>query len=155
MPTPASPAWLLGKHLTQVTVVPYTIDPVTGAWTAGTSLDVWGVMDDLDHQTNVEFEDIRPIHSTQQNEEAISFGNAVVLTTLKKSDSGQKLHGLVNTYAGQGALLTWVEGKETFAGYFKVGQLRGGMKGHGRQAVSVDFRPTDPGTAQVTRTVAP
>lgn len=141
------PQWKLAQNLTAITATGQLISS-GGVLSNSTVYNLVALIDELTHTGEEEVEDIRPVNSIRMNEVRLATGHAVRLTALKRSDTGALLSLLYQNFAY--VYLSWVEGTETFAGYFRVGRYEHGIRGHGRQVVSLEFRPCDPGAAQVT-----
>lgn len=140
----------LGQHLTAITIAGATI-AANGAVSLGAAQNMVGVIDDLDHRVVKDVEDVRPLNSLQMNEVITGIGNRIRVTELKRSWVSSVLHNIVDDF--DHCFVAWVEGNETFGGYFVIGEMTGGMHGHGRQTVSIDCGPIAlSDVAQVVRT---
>jgi hypothetical protein len=148
-----TPPYRLGKDLTAITIQRLTVSSAGLFSNLGSPLNIQGVINDLGHEALAEMENIQPVTSTQINEVPISFGNAITITELKLANAAPALHTVKQSCSY--VLVTWTEGDETFAGYFSVGPMtKSGVQGRGAQTVTVQFRPCNPGQAQVAYTAA-
>jgi hypothetical protein len=122
---------------------------------SGSALDIRAIMDEFGHDVDVETEEIRPIWSVQQNNVYISSGNRLSITALNKSLTANLLADVADTHTAGYVKVVWTEGDEIYTGYFKVGSLRGGMRGHGRQTKTLELLSCDVTDPQVVRTLVP
>lgn len=147
-----TPPWRLGVHLTAITIQRLSVSAAGVFSNLGSPLNIQALIEDLGHQVRQVMEDIGPVTSTQMNMVAIRIGNALRITELKQSNAESKIHLVQDTATY--CLISWTEGNETFAGYFRVGNMDGGIRGRGAQRVTCEFEPCDPGQAQVARSAA-
>ena len=148
-----NPAYRHGVHLTTVTIQRLSRSSTGLFSNNGSPLDVQALVTRLGHNVRKEMENMQPVTSTRINMVPVSSGNAVTLTEMKRQATASILATVLDTASW--VLLTWVEGNETYAGYYSVGeQSDGGITSRGLNTVTVQFEPCDPGQAQVTYTAA-
>ena len=145
---PTTPPYLLGKHLTLVTVAGVTID-ANGVFSIGSAVSVRALIEELGHDVDFDTEDIAPVTSTQMNEVPLRSGNRVDLSTIALSNAANALHDLVDSFSA--CRLIWVQGTETFTGDYWLGSLRSGVRGRGKNVMTLSLLPIDNGGAQVVR----
>ena len=141
--------FLLGKHLTAVTVAGITV-ATDGTMTIGTPVSIRAGIMSVDPSDEVEMEDIRPVWSEQINMVETGAGSSLGLETLQFSDGYQALTALKVGY--KYCYAAWQQGTELFQGYYKIGAWRGGIKMRGANPVTLELHPCDPSEVQVTYT---
>lgn len=148
-----TPPYRLGKDLTTCTIQRLSVSAAGVFSNLGSPLNIQAVITRLGHEVLRELVNIQPLTSTQMNEVPISVGNALQITELKLANAASALNTVLNSCSY--VLITWIEGNETFAGYFSVGaQTASGVEDRGAQTVTVQFRPCNPGGAQVSYAAA-
>jgi hypothetical protein len=147
--------WMLGRHLTNGTIQG-AIPGADGTLTpAGSVLNWTAIAESIEHETQPDHEDIRPVNSIQKNMVLTGQGNGGTLTTIQQSRTAQQLSLIANTY--NYCFLTWTAGDETWGatnGWFAVGRFGGGIRGRGKNTQSLILLPCDPTVPQLSYSAA-
>jgi hypothetical protein len=114
----------------------------------GAAYSLVALLDAFDHTDDVQTENIKPVTSTRRNEVPLVTGSSLRITALRRSDAGQVLQNVKANASW--CLVTYVEGTETLGpGYYTVGPLTRGVIGEGKQTITLQLLPCDPGQVQV------
>lgn len=147
--------WLIGKHLTNGQIQG-AVPGLDGTLTlAGSPLSWTAIAESIEHETQPDHEDIRPVNAMNKNMVKTGQGNGGTLTTIQQSRTAQVLSLIANSY--DYCYLTWTAGDETWggtAGWFAVGQFRGGVRGRGKNTQSLILLPCDPTVSQLSYAAA-
>ena len=145
---PTNEPWTVAANLTSLLIQKLT-RATNGAFSVnGSAYQCVGILDRFGHEDEVQSENIKPVTSTRRNEVPLTTGTSMRITTLRNSRYGQVLENIKRN-AGW-CLVTYAEGTETIGpGYFSVGNLSRGTDGEGRQTITLELRPCDPGQEQV------
>lgn len=140
--------YLLGAHLTTVTIAGLTVDG-NGNYAIGAAQDIRAYISEVAPSFQRDLEDVRPIWKRQKNMVVTGEGHSLRLACLQKSSGAQVLRQMCNydyVYA------TWVQGGEGYGGFYAVNRQEGGVKNRGGNIMSLDLEPSDPGVPQVSVT---
>lgn len=141
--------WLLGEHLTAVTITPLTIAS-NGAITPGSAVVLTDHVMVVSPTQSVESEDIRPVNSTFINQVPHSQGDSVRLSVLQKSASANLLNSAIRACTSKRFIIAWTQGAESFSGYYTFQSQTGGVQNRGGNTIDADFAPSYPGSAPMT-----
>lgn len=144
--------YLLGEHLTAVTITPLTI-AANGAITPGAASNIHAYIGSIDPTLEIGVEDIRPVWQTQRNEVPLDSGDSVRIGVLQRSDDANILQSLARSTTSKRFIVAWSQGTEDFSMYLTLRSVRGGIQNRGANMLEADFGPMDPGapgTAQTT-----
>lgn len=145
----AAPDYLLGEHLSVITVAALTL--TTGTWTPATAVDIHAYILSVEETLEVQSDDIRPVWSKQVNMVPHSIGESCTLQCLNHTASANTLNQLARTTASKRVQVVWTAGDETLTGFFTLSRATTGVTSHGQNTSGWDLVPMDPGnsTAQV------
>ena len=146
MPTPP---YLLGRHLTAVTVAGVTVDS-NGVLSVGSATAIQALIEELGHEIDVESEDVSPVTAIRMNEVPLRTGHTVDLSVIALSNGANVLYTIRDGF--DVCRLVWTEGGDTFIGDYWIGNFRAGVRSRGKNMLTLSLMPIDVGGPQVIRT---
>lgn len=137
------PQWLLGQHLTAISVAPITFDSA-GLITVGTARPISGYIDGVEISPMNRLEMIQSIDQLWAHNQPIMYDTALKITEIK----GKKttvytpvLNKIFATYLlGQ---VTFTMGAEVWTGAFAFEGLRDGINAFGKNTMEATFMQID------------
>jgi hypothetical protein len=135
------PLWLTGDGLTAIAVTGLTVNPATGALTAGASASLLATCDSVRLEDVVENEDIRPVTSRKINNVITGQGVRLVLVEILRKVVGPTL-GAVR-YTNDYIRVTFTRGVNTYTGDFVRGPFTDGVTAFGKNVVELNLEPID------------
>ncbi len=140
--------FLLGVHLTTVTITPLTFSGATIVPGASTSLI--DVIMGLGINRENQVKDIRPLSVTNINEVPISKGYTARIRTLQLETS-EVAFGVIAACTTSRFLLAWTQGGVACSGYFVLRTMPGGVPNREENELDMEFGPMAiAGASQVT-----
>lgn len=146
--------WMVGTHLTDVTLKTASVNASTGEWTLSSAIALTDVAVRVNRNLVIQTRNIKPVNSGKTNMVPVETGNFAELAVLRKSSAAS----LLTTAAGTSTrhYLSTTEAVDLTVGYYQLTGLRDGIDDEGQAIVIASYEPVDMGaTAQVTRSVAP
>ena len=141
----AMPLWLLGKHLTAVTITPLTEDATTGAVSEGTAQTLTGQIDFVLLAMDPVTDTIMPVNATRVHTEILMNSDGLVLgeiLTRKNGSTEPILPALVYAYDLMKVIFT--RGGKTWTYYGRRGPYSDGVSSPGKNIVELTLLPINP-----------
>lgn len=140
----ALPTYLLGSHLTAITVASVSVD-ASGTWTVGAANSIRAYIQTVDGTLSNETEDIRPVWEIQQNNVRVGVGNSLRIGALQNSAAANLLVTLAAGFTY--CQVAWTQGASTFTGKYIIGSLGYGVNARGANLNTLDLLPVNDGSA--------
>jgi hypothetical protein len=143
------PRYLLGRHLTAVTLTPQTV-AADGTLSNGTPVTLTAVVDSLQDDLNANTEEISAVNSTRQNNVVLDDGASLQLAVIRVNNGTdpaplRTAFGLTDVFK-----VAYTEGTGSSAkvitGYYTRSSVSGGFQGKGKQIGTFAFIPVDAGS---------
>jgi hypothetical protein len=143
------PRYLLGRHLTAVTLTPQTV-AADGALSNGTPLTLTTVIESLQDELNANTEEISAVNSTRQNNVVLDDGASLTLVVISVNN-GNDPEPLRTAFGASDVFkVSYTRGTGSSArvttGYYTRSSLSGGFQGKGKQIGTFTFLPADAGS---------
>lgn len=140
---PSVPQWLLGRHLTAVTLVPQSIAN-DGTLTDASPVALTVRTQSIEFESEVLGEDIRPVNSAIANFVGHTDDSTLTLEILLSTGTGSNpIATAMATY--DYFKISFTRGGSTFTGYFYRRALRDGVQSLGKNVAVAVFRQVDVG----------
>jgi hypothetical protein len=148
------PLWLLGRHLTAVTLIPQTVNATTGVLSAGTTQTLTVVTKSITIRREPQSEDIRPVNSSVVNNVNHSDDSTLDLTILLRQGVGAIARNQIEDAiaASDYFQANFTSGAKAWSGYFTRGTSTDGVTNYGANEASITLRQIDVGSANPTYT---
>lgn len=142
------PAWLLGRHVTAVAVIPQTAAS-DGTLSAGVSQSLVGQLDEISIDYHANTEEINAMDKVFENNMLVTKGTSVTLHEILKSNGTNLLAALWNTATY--AQFTCTRGGQAWSFYGIITSYSEGMR-RGKSTASMTLAMVDPNTSNPTYT---
>lgn len=153
------PVWMLGKHLTAVTIYPQTIG-TAGALTDASTKALTAVIDSLSLSISPNLENINAVNVNRANNVVIEDDVSLNLSIIEVNNTGDP--SVLGTVVLSNDVFRCVFTKGTATGsqatwqtYASRGNYQEGVQGKGKQIATLELHVVDTGsTSYVTKTLA-
>lgn len=145
----AFPQWLLGKHLTTVTLFAQSVS-TAGVLTDAATSAFATVVDSIGLNMSPTVENINAVNVPRANNVVVEDDASLQLSIIQRNDTADPdaLGALVAAYDYfKGTFTVGGVTPKTWTGYFSRGQYNTGIQGKGKQTSSLELHIIDTGTS--------
>lgn len=140
----ATKPWLLGVHLTAITIAGMT-EASNGTLSAASATSIAAYIQEVDPTLEVDLEDVRAVNSLLRNHVATGTGNDLRIVTLQRSDAANTITGLLTTYSV--FRVAWTQGAESYVYEGRLRRWNAGVKSRGGNLCVLELAAIDNGNS--------
>lgn len=139
------PLWLLGKHLTAVTITPCTEDATTGAVSEGSANTLTGQIDFVRLAIDPVTDTIMPVNATRVHTEILLNSDGLVLGEILTRKNGVISEPILPAlaYAYDILKVVFTRGGKTWTYYGRRGPFSDGVSSPGKNICELTLLPID------------
>ena len=133
------PQWLIGRYVTSIAIVPGTVSQTTGLFTAGSSMPLTGLLDEIELDQYNDVENIVPMDVRQDNEIIIGSGSRMTLREILSSFTSASFNVLSQVMVGYDyCQVTFTRAGVSFSGIFVCkGYVEGLVRGKSMGSLTI------------------